>query len=129
MFKPFIAVIFLLAFLTQTFSRTIIVMDYYANMSTYAKQCENKAMVSMHCNGKCHMMQKLKQEDNKDEQFPERKAELKNEITLSSKSYFANAVLFPFAAIGKKYAGATVEIVRHMPRSIFHPPDKLSSFA
>lgn len=42
----------------------------------------------MHCNGKCQMMKKLKQEEKKDQQNPERKSENKNEIALSSRSFF-----------------------------------------
>ena len=42
----------------------------------------------MHCNGKCQMMKKIQEEENKEQQETERKAESKNE-TLSSKSFFA----------------------------------------
>ena len=43
----------------------------------------------MRCNGKCQMMKKLQQEKKKDQENPERKAENKNEIILSTKSFFA----------------------------------------
>lgn len=34
----------------------------------------------MHCNGKCQMMKKLKQEENKDSQNPDRKNEVKTDL-------------------------------------------------
>ncbi len=77
----------------------------------------------MHCNGKCQMMKKLKQEENKDEQNPERKSENKNECVLSSKSFFPvvtfaasceNKIKFPILPSGKE--------IKMMPPSVFHPP-------
>ncbi|MFT3947512.1 MAG: hypothetical protein QM763_11140 [Agriterribacter sp.] len=109
--------------LLQTFSSAVIVVDYYTNTSAYAKNCENKYVPQMHCNGKCQLMQKLKKEGKKEQQNPERKLENKNEIPLSSKSFFAtlstpdaltNKVNFP-AYIG----GKTIKV----SRTFFHPPD------
>lgn len=107
----------------QTFSSAIIVVDYYANTGNYAKNCENKYVPQMHCNGKCQLMQKLKKEEKKEQQNPERKLEHKNEIPLSSKSFFATLstlcedagkIRFPVYAEGK-----TIKF----SRILFHPPD------
>ena len=112
----------LLAFLAQTFNKSFIVIDYYLNPSVFAQQCENKDKPQMHCNGHCQMMKKIKNEDKKDHQNPERKLENKNEITLSAKSYFAIIALpesgsseihFPDFKCGKEIK---------LPHSIFHPP-------
>ncbi len=88
MFKQVIAFLFLSAFILQVFSKVFIVVDYFTNTQAFAKNCENKAKPKMHCNGKCQMMKKLKQEEKKDEQNPERKGENKNEYVLSSKSFY-----------------------------------------
>lgn len=112
---------FLVAFALQTFNRAIIEFDYITNTKSYAANCENKARPKMHCNGKCQMMKKLKQEEKKDEQNPERKAENKNEIILSSKSFYPTLkfsvselkVNFPLMASGKEIK---------MPRSLLRPP-------
>ncbi len=88
MLKQIIAFLFLSAFVLQTFSKAFIMADYFVNTQAYAKNCENKAKPKMHCNGKCQMMKKLKQEEKKDEQNPERKMENKNEYVLSSKSFY-----------------------------------------
>lgn len=111
----------MLAFALQTFSRTFVVFDYFANTKAYTKKCENKARPKMHCNGKCQMMKKLKQEEKKDEQNPERKAENKNEFVLSSKSFYptlkdnisAQKINFILVASSKPMK---------MPRSLLRPP-------
>lgn len=111
----------LLVFAVQTFSKAFIVFDYFTNTKAYAKNCENKARPKMHCNGKCQMMKKLKQEEKKEEQNPERKAEKKNEITFSSKIFFptlkfnvsAQKIYSPSMPSGKAIK---------MPRSLLRPP-------
>lgn len=113
---------FLVSFMAQTFSRAIIVMDYYANTVSYVEKCENKAMPAMHCNGKCAMMQQLKKEEKKDQQNPERKLELKTEIALSSKSFFADISFIKEENSVKKYFQPAAQKTAAMPRSIFHPP-------
>lgn len=70
----------------QTFNRLVIVTEYYTNTAAFAKNCENKAKPQLHCNGKCQMMKKLKQEEKKDQQNSERKS-YQHEV-LSSKSFF-----------------------------------------
>jgi hypothetical protein len=108
--------------MAQTFSRAIIVMDYYANTISYAEKCENKATPAMHCNGKCAMMQQLKKEEKKDQQNPERKLEFKTEITLSSKSFFAYITFAVEQDSIKKYFQASDSKTTSMPRAVFHPP-------
>src|ERR1043165_5604310 len=88
MLKHIAAIFLLFAFAVQTFHQAVVVLDYYTNTASFARDCENKARPTMHCNGKCQMMKKLKEEEKKDQQNPERKAENKNEVT-SSQSYFA----------------------------------------
>ena len=78
--KQLTAAILLLAFMASSFCRTVIVLDYFANTTAYAKACINKTKLNMHCNGKCQMMKKLEQEEKNDQENLERKAENKNEI-------------------------------------------------
>jgi hypothetical protein len=86
--KKIAALLLLLAFSAQTFSRGIVILDFYVNQSYItAKQCENRYRPMLHCNGKCQLVKKLKQQENKDQQNPERKLENKNE-TFSSGTFF-----------------------------------------
>src|SRR6187399_65389 len=88
MLNQLTAFVFLLSFALQTFSKALIVVGYFANNSAYAQNCENKAKPKMHCSGKCQMLKKLHSEEKKDDQYPQRRAENKDETTLSSKSFF-----------------------------------------
>jgi hypothetical protein len=119
--KQIIAFVFLSAFSAQSFSRAFVVFDYFANTKTYAKNCENKARPKMHCNGKCQMMKKLKQEEKKEAQNPERKAENKDDLVLSSRSFYPSLnfdislqkIHFPMITTGKEIK---------IPRSLLRPP-------
>ncbi len=105
------------------FSRTFVIADYYTNTGKYAKNCENKAKPKMNCNGKCQMMKKLQQEEKKDQENPERKGENKNEVTLSSKSFFA-LIILPLKCLKSKTQYPTQAKSNSIDRSfdIFHPP-------
>jgi len=114
-----------MAFLAQSFCGNLIIADYYLRTSTYALRCENTARPAMHCNGKCQMMKKLKQEENNQESNPEGKPENKNELPLFLKFFIINApapdivvlrqTTMPLATVGKP-AGR--------PGDIFHPPKR-----
>ncbi len=120
MFKQIAASLLLLCFMAQTFSRAAIVSSYYVNTAGYAKNCINKAKPKLHCNGRCQMMKKLKQEEKKDAQNPERRSNSKDEV-LSSKSHFASVHSIKIIT--------PVQYFDHQPsfaigrtHDIFHPP-------
>lgn len=123
LYRQITATIFFAALLAQTFSNSFIIADYYTNTNAYAKNCENKDKLQMHCNGKCQMMKKLQQEENKDKQNPEKKPENKNEITLSSKSFFVT-INQPFIIITSTSILSPSSDGKSIDRStdIFHPP-------
>jgi hypothetical protein len=123
-YRQLTAFIFLAAFLAQTFSRTFVIADYYTNTSKYAKNCENKARPKMHCNGKCQMMKKLQQEEKKDQENPDRKAENKNEIVLSSKSFAPYLPVLSILEISTKLQYPKTDNDYSLDRSnfIFRPP-------
>lgn len=122
MFKQFTATVFLIAFSAQIFSKAVIVVNFYANQAYIAKTlCINKANPKMRCCGRCQLSKRLKQEDNKDSQDPNRKMEKGNEV-ISSKSFFASYqfhntpgdhAYFPIFQAGKS-------VDRSL--AVFHPP-------
>jgi Zn-dependent membrane protease YugP len=121
MFKPAAAILLIIAFIAQTFSVGLVMLNYYTNTAAFAKNCENKAKPKLHCNGKCQMMKKLKQEEKQDQQNPERKSENKI-VVLSSKSFYCNsvdaiAVIFFKATPVEKFYPVT-----DISYSFFHPP-------
>jgi hypothetical protein len=120
MFKKITATVLLLAFVSQTFAGPFVMLDYYLNTAAYAKNCINKARPKMHCNGKCQAMQKIQEEEKKEQQNAERKAEAKMQV-LSSKSSFCK--IQPVAVKILK----AVNYERSYPLSdiaysFFHPP-------
>ncbi|HTN46890.1 MAG TPA: hypothetical protein VL098_11130 [Flavipsychrobacter sp.] len=121
MLKQFTALIFCMAFALQTFHKAFIVLDYHANKTAYLERCENKARPKMHCNGKCQMKKKLQEEQKKEEKNPERKAESKNGIVLSSKSFFPS---IPLLSIYEQHSYASVPAGREVKlvQPVFRPP-------
>ncbi len=119
MFKQITAGILLVAISLQILNRAVIYIDYYANTAAYAKNCVNKALPMMHCNGKCQMMKKLKEQEKKDGQLPDKRSV--NDEVISSKSFFASISYFSVTAkpAYNSFAGACIT---NMPRSFFHPP-------
>lgn len=122
MLKQITAAVLFLAFFAGSFSKSLIVADYFVNTSSYAKDCINKARPKMHCNGKCQMMMKLKAEEKKESENTEKKSNLQNEV-ISSKSFFTNTIGFTEQVL---YTTTTSIFNDNntvsMPRAFFHPP-------
>lgn len=121
MFRYLLVCTLLVAFAMQTFQKGFIVLDYYTNSTAYAKDCENKSRPLLHCNGKCQMMKKLRQEEKKDQQNPERKSENKNE-TLWAASYFTTLALELPTATPRIYPRMKATLLPFPSHDIFHPP-------
>lgn len=115
------AILLLIAFAAQTFSKAFLVVDYYARTDVYAANCENKDKPVLKCHGKCQMAKKIQQEEKKDEQNPERKVENKVEW-LSSRSFFTALPLQILPVTEKKGISAVTITLSTFPRDIFHPP-------
>jgi hypothetical protein len=113
--------LFLAAFATQTFQRSFIVYSYYTNTAAYIKNCENKKSPSLHCNGKCQMQKKLKEEEKKDQQNPERKQENRPEV-VSSKSFFPSLTECLTINTTPQNSYPVVAKLAGYSSSIFHPP-------
>ncbi|HWB28485.1 MAG TPA: hypothetical protein VG738_23595 [Chitinophagaceae bacterium] len=123
LYRYIATLLILFVFFAQTFTNAIIVGNYYLNTSAYAKNCENKDKPWMHCNGKCQLSKQLQQENKKDQENPERKADNKNEITLSSKSFFASVHCPCNITADKMYIlPRCIGNATDRAMAIFHPP-------
>lgn len=120
LFKQLPLLVLLAAFAVQTFNGAAVVVSYYTNTSSYAANCENKAKPMLHCNGRCQMLKKLKQAENKDKQSPERKSERKFDV-LSSKSFFGD-LCQAFLPQKKSYALIHIAGLSDFSGGFFHPP-------
>ena len=120
--KPLIVILLMTGMLAQTFSRLFIIIDYQLNKDYLAANlCENRDKPQMHCNGKCCMMKKMKQEEKNDQENPERKMENKFEIIAYQAT---NYLLTPGCTIitRTKYPVIRESISPNFHYTIFHPP-------
>ncbi|MCX6206222.1 MAG: hypothetical protein NTZ19_08230 [Bacteroidetes bacterium] len=116
----FLACLLIIAFFAQTFSKGLIIANYYTNTQAYAKNCINKAKPKMHCNGKCQMMKKLKTEENKDRQNPDRKNEVKTDLL-----YFAQIkqqIAYQTILNKKVFPLVQYKLTQDISADFFHPP-------
>jgi hypothetical protein len=121
MLKKSTAFILLLAFFAMTFSRTIIITNFWANQNYIAKiLCENRTRPVMRCGGNCYLSKQLKKEDHKDQENPERKMENKFEsISIQENQYFIQ----PTVSFSKMaYKELTENIFNSYQAVLLQPP-------
>jgi hypothetical protein len=115
------AILLLFAFAIQSFNGLFIVISYYANTTAYSKDCINRFRPQMHCEGKCIMMKKMMEAEKKDQQAPQLKFEIKNDV-FTSDNIAALPVDFCSMTKGNKYAINSGKSSCGFIQSIFHPP-------
>ncbi len=117
-----IAALYILLFLCQIFSRSIITLNFYANQKNIAATlCENRNKPQLHCNGKCRLHKKLTEEANTDKQIPDRKSEGYNEV-LCSVTAFAEIPSPCIASSIQLYFIRNINLVINHSFRFFHPP-------
>ena len=121
MFRQIAVIFILLAVSVQVFNRGLIVIDYQINQAAFAKNCENITRPTLHCNGKCQMIKKLKENEKQEQKFPGKKWSTIDEV-VSSKSFFNTIVyteiFIPYSFSVYYFVGFT----KGVHNSIFHPP-------
>ena len=112
----------MMVWLCQLSGRYFVVLDFYLNQDYIAKNlCINRDKPKMHCNGKCHLKKKLREEDKKEQESPERNTD-RYEIFYAA--WYHQETPKPFVtSIPKDYVfpyciGAPVD----QPTGVFHPP-------
>lgn len=119
--KHITAILFLVAFIGQTFNKPFIVVDYYANNDAYQQACINKAKPKMNCKGKCQMMKKLQEEEKKEQEIPHARPDTKTEVF--SADNFAYEIKTPSVLIHNTFNEMlTQQTLASFQPSIFHPP-------
>jgi hypothetical protein len=110
----------LIAFAAQSFSGAFIRLGYAINPEAFAKYCVNKAKPKLHCNGKCQVMKKMKEEEKKEQENRESKLDYKITI-LSSKSFFCS-IEFNTIPVVKPAPVESAPAIKDISLSVFHPP-------
>lgn len=112
----------LLAFLASTFSKAVIVVDFYANQDYIAKNlCENRDKPMKHCCGRCQLRKRLNREDNQDKNSPERRTDNKQEV-LYREDLTGLSSAPTYAWIIRNYPSGTTAGPVDRAIDIFHPP-------
>jgi hypothetical protein len=122
LFRFSVSLIFLLAVLLQTFSKDFVVLDYYINTDSYAKNCVNKEKPKLQCKGKCQMMKKAKEEEKKEQDKPSGRERNKRDIFLSSKSFSPSLPSVYSLKTSQIYSQKLNVILNDCIYGIFHPP-------
>ena len=120
-FRQTILLFLIAVFLLQATGKFIIYADYIINKESITQKfCVNKKKPKMHCNGKCHMMKKMKEEDKK-ENSPVNNLKEKYEIQLYAD--FKISVELPSTSTTIKHNSfySISESTSHL-LSVFHPP-------
>ena len=111
--------------LLQTFSRELVVADFYANRVAITQQfCVNKARPMLHCDGKCYFAKQLKQQQERESKAPN---PLRERLEMLPQ---APASLVPprpaaYPAVATRYHRAPApNLPRLGLRAIFRPPQR-----
>jgi len=121
--KQLITIFLMVIWFCQLSGRYIVMFEFYINQEYVARNlCVNKDKPQLHCNGQCHLKKQLNEEDKRDNNNPERRADNKHEIFYDAS--------FSIADITPAYT--TLSITHNNPdrigtpidqsRTIFHPP-------
>jgi hypothetical protein len=113
----------LVVWLCQLSGRYVVMLDFFINQDYISKNlCVNRDKPQLHCNGKCHLAKKLKEEERKDQENPERK--LENKAELFCEPIAANTLLQPVLSLPgiRHQYPRSIGCPIDQPSSVFHPP-------
>ncbi|MEI9806468.1 MAG: hypothetical protein WDO16_00585 [Bacteroidota bacterium] len=121
MIKKITALLLLLAFTAQVFSQGISLLHFYINRNYIAaNQCENRYRPMLHCNGKCVLAKKMKEQEKNEQRNPERKLQNKHEVN-SSRSFFTTILTAPLPCY-PAYIILSDSNTVDRSSTVFHPP-------
>lgn len=85
-FKHIILYLTMVAFAITTFSKSIIILNFYINRQVIAQQfCVNKDKPMMHCNGHCYLKKQLQNEQQQEQALAD--AFGKNEVIVCEQRF------------------------------------------
>lgn len=120
--RQVLAAILLLALICQSFSKMIIVVDFYANQDLIARTlCINRLNTAIHCCGKCQLNKRMKQEEHRESESPERRSDHGYEV-MSSRSYYLTHIVCIRWFVSLPYSPGFEGMPIDMPPTHFHPP-------
>lgn len=121
--KRAIAVLFLLIWITQIAGRHIISVEFFLNQQFIAKNlCINRDKPWMHCDGKCQLRKRQAEEDKRDQENPEHKADTAvSDFNLQQVAESLFQPLLP-ALLRDYVCPIAIGTPVDQPSFVFHPP-------
>lgn len=117
--KP-ITILLLFSLLSANCANLFVFMGFEVNQKYIAAElCENRDKPQMHCNGKCYLMKKLKQAQDK-----EQKQERQSQKTQMLDALIVKPLVFKQYSLAeiKFHIPFSTGIPQSIKNSIFHPP-------
>jgi hypothetical protein len=115
--------LFFLIWLCQLSDRYVVIVSFYINQDYITKNlCVNRNKPQMHCNGKCHLKDTLKEQSRNEQNNPEQKNEKSRELfyltlgetyLLEPAFAYLKTIFYPHHPIGTPIDTCS---------KIFHPP-------
>ena len=120
MFTRFIAILLLLCSASVSLSGLFVVAGFEMNRGYIAKElCVNKDKPQLHCNGKCYLMKKLKQAEEKEQKQDHQFQKIQLQQAIAYIPFVFKQ--YSFIAINLRIPLTTGVPVARLS-SIFHPP-------
>ncbi len=117
--KP-VSILLLFSLMTINFSNLFVYAGFELNKKYIAQEfCENKVKPELHCEGKCYLMKKLKQAEEK-----EQKQEHQSQTTHFQEALVVIPMVFKQYALAevKLHIPSSMGIPQNIENSIFQPP-------
>jgi hypothetical protein len=115
-----IAICLLVALISSNFSRFFVFAGFEANQKFIASSlCENKSRPWMHCNGKCYLMKKLKQAEEKEKKQEREDQKSRYQEALPGSVVTVNIIKSTFKV---EYLPSITPGIVNRSSSIFQPP-------
>jgi hypothetical protein len=117
-----VASILLLAFLGQTFDQGFFYLDYLVKKKEYLARCENKSRPQLQCKGKCQMMKKIREQQEREQgEAPELKLAAKAEVI--APGLRIHVPVPPTLDTRHSFLPLNTGVVVDRSTTLFHPPD------
>ncbi len=121
--NQWIAIFFLLTWLSQVGDRYVVMLGFRINQEFIAKNlCENRNRPELHCNGHCQLTKKLAEEQKKDQESPLRKADNKSEIFYPHIKADHSLAAVCITLANDRHIPSSIGSPVDQPTSVFHPP-------
>lgn len=120
MFKRSLVILLLVALIGSNFAVYFVYAGFEMNKKEIAaKMCENKNRPWMHCNGKCYLMKKLKQAEEKEKKHDQENQRAAFSLAMPTEP-FSLSLLFPKNSIN--YYPLEIDQPISFTFSVFQPP-------